>query len=109
MTETGYFKNGVFFEYPKPQVHPITVENLEARLKIIEGLLQESLTHHVDVHFKSDTQVIVAGHLNGQDFVRVFDIHPGAFPELIATLKAMSNVSTRGRMDIPMVYPWKLK
>ena len=107
----GYFKEGAWIEIKYPMPQKLTLENVARRVGRIEGILGKSLTHHVDIHFRSDSEVIVVGQINGKDFYKRFSFPPQALPDLVKLLERdFGAITQRGRIDVPMdMGRWFLK
>jgi hypothetical protein len=98
---SGYFSKGVWIEKPTWKPKPVTMIDIDRRLCIIERIVGSSCRIHADIHVKDNSEVIVCGVLNGQDYVRKFDVPDDSLPELIKMLKELKQVVRLGYIDKP--------
>lgn len=97
----GYFEKGKWVTIPLQTVPPLTLENVDGRVRRLEKLIGESFECHADVNVIGDSKVIVCGELQGHDFVKIFSVHNSQFPALIDMLYELCHVMRPGRMDLP--------
>lgn len=100
---TGYFKSGAWIEIPKIRL-PIRIELIENRVRDIEHVVCLSTKTHIDIHYRSPSQVIVIGRYRNHDHIRAYTVENDYLPLLIEELKRMEKLSTIGRIDAPIEF-----
>ena len=98
---SGYFSKGVWIEIPERKPKSITINDIERRLCLIERIVGSSCRIHADIHAKGNSEVIVCGMLNGQDYVKKFVVPDISLPELIKWLNELKQVVRLGHIDKP--------
>ena len=78
------------------------MQDLDNRNERTIQWIQDRTEVHCDVHHLSASQVIVVGHYLNRDYVRAFEVHEKALPDLIKILQEEERCATVGRMDLPM-------
>ena len=74
---------------------------LRARVEKAENVIRERTDIHMDIHYKSDNQIIVAGKYSGRDYVQIYNISEDDFSHLIPILKDMELYGHMRRVDAP--------
>jgi len=103
--QLGRFEGGKWIPIIYPRAPETTLYSLDRRLNRLEGIIGSSLHYHADIHTRSATEVIIAGELNGRDFVGRYLFGPAAVPELLNIIKELGHVIQRGRVDVPYPFP----
>lgn len=97
----GYWKEGAWYKTPVTYHQELTLENINGRLSRIEQVLGNNLTYHADINFKSQSEVIVVGTLNGHDYFKHFYIDHQRLPDVVKILGEVGCIAKRVFVDFP--------
>ncbi len=106
MSDQGYFYHGRWIPFKVSVPIVPDVESLHYRLTVIEEIVRGCFKYHADIHYRSDSDIIVCGMLNGSIYVNVFKTSCENLPEVIKILKSFDQSMSRGYIDVPFGARW---
>jgi len=108
----GKFINGAWIQEKPVRVKSVAEQLYETELKIygvdrrlslIEEILKSTSMCDADLQFGRfpTSRVIVSGTINGEGYVRIFEVPPGDLQEIVKILTDFERFAGRGNIDGP--------